>query len=153
MILKYNRVVLKYISLILILVSFSFPSKSELSIEETIKGRKAIFSKNYNTAKRVQSLASNLDFDEAKSLMLEMSENYKVLLEYFPENTKEGFKTEALLTIWEDKENFNNLMSKASKNMIELASVIEDADDIKGTIGKLMWSNCKSCHNKYREEH
>ncbi len=153
MILKYNRVVLKYISLILILVSFSFPAKSELSIEETIKGRKAIFSKNYNTAKRVQSLASNLDFDEAKSLMLEMSENYKVLLEYFPENTKEGFKTEALLTIWEDKENFNNLMSKASKNMIELASVIEDADDIKGTIGKLMWSNCKSCHNKYREEH
>ena len=47
----------------------------------------------------------------------------------------------------------DHLMSKASKNMIELASVIEDADDIKGTIGKLMWSNCKSCHNKYREEH
>ena len=153
MILKYNIVILKYIFLILILVSFSIPAKSDLSVEEIIKGRQAIFSKNYNTAKKVQSLASNLDFDEAKNLMLEMSENYKTLLEYFPENSKEGFKTEALSTIWEDKENFNNLMSKASKNMIELASVIEDADDIKGTIGKLMWSNCKSCHNKYREEH
>ena len=153
MILKYNTVILKYIFLILILVSFSIPAKSDLSVEEIIKGRQAIFSKNYNTAKKVQSLASNLDFDEAKNLMLEMSENYKTLLEYFPENSKEGFKTEALLTIWEDKENFDNLMIKASKNMIELASVIEDADDIKGTLGKLMWSNCKSCHSKYREEH
>ena len=153
MIPKYNTVILKYISLILILVSFSLPAKSDLSVEEIIKGRQSIFSKNYNTAKKVQSLASNLDFDEAKNLMMEMSENYKTLLEYFPENTKEGFKTEALLTIWEDKENFNNLMSKASKNMIELASIIEDADDIRGTLRQLMWSNCKSCHSKYRAEH
>ena len=150
----FNHIV-NYLCKALIIISFFLPinAYAEQSAEEIIKGRKALFSKNYNTAKRVQSLASNLDFDEAKSLMLEMSENYKVLLEYFPENTKEGFKTEALLTIWEDKENFNNLMSKASKNMIELASVIEDADDIRGTIGKLMWSNCKSCHSKYRAEH
>ena len=153
MIQKYNTVILKYISLILILISFSLPAKSDLSVEEIIKGRQSIFSKNYNTAKKVQSLASNLDFDEAKNLMTEMSENYKTLLEYFPENTKEGFKTEALLTIWEDKENFNNLMSKASKNMIELASIIEDADDIRGTLSQLMWSNCKSCHSKYRAQH
>ena len=24
---------------------------------------------------------------------------------------------------------------------------------IKGTIGKLMWSNCKACHSKYRKPH
>ena len=29
-----------------------------------------------------------------------MSENYKVLIDLFPENTQEGFDTEALLTIW-----------------------------------------------------
>ena len=60
---------------------------------------------------------------------------------------------ENIKPIWEDKENFNNLMSKASKNMIELASIIEDADDIRGTLSQLMWSNCKSCHSKYRAEH
>jgi cytochrome c556 len=150
---KYSTIILKYISFILILITVSFPVKSELSIEETIKGRKVIFSKNYKKAKRVQSLASDGDFDKAKNLMLEMSQNYKVLVKYFPENTKEGFKTEALPIIWEDKENFNSLMNKASKDMIELASLIEDADDIRGTIKKLMWSNCKACHNKYREEH
>ena len=153
MIFKHSINTLKYIFITLIILCSSFPAYSELSVEEIIKGRKALFSKNYSTAKKVQNFASKGDFEKAKSLMLEMSKNYKILIDYFPENTKEGFKTEALLIIWEEKENFNNLMNKASKNMIELASVIEDADDIKGTLGKLMWSSCKSCHNKYRAEH
>ena len=153
MLIKYITNTLKYICFTLIILTFSFPANSELSVEEIIKGRKALFSKNYSTAKKVQTLASKGDFEKAKSLMIEMSENYKILIDYFPENTKEGFKTEALPIIWEEKENFNNLMNKASKNMIELASVIEDADDIRGTLGMLMWSNCKSCHTKYRAEH
>ena len=126
---------------------------SEISAEDAIKTRKALFSKNYNTAKRVQSMSSNEEFDKAKELMIEMSKNYLDLLELFPENSKEGFKTESLPIIWEDKENFNSLMKKASKDMIKLASIIEDADDISGTVKKKMWNNCKACHNKYREEH
>ena len=153
MILKYTTFIFKYISLISITLFFSFPANSELSVEETIKGRKAIFSKNYSTAKKVQSLASNGDFDEAKILMLEMSKNYNALLKYFPENSKEGFKTEAKLMIWDDKENFNNLMKKSSNDMIELASIIKDSDNAKLSITKFMWSNCKTCHSKYREEH
>jgi len=126
---------------------------ADQSPEDIIKGRKALFSKNYKTAKRVQSLSSSGDFEEARTFMIEMSKNYEVLLELFPENSKKGFKTEALPTIWEEKENFSNLMSKASKDMIELAAIIEGSDNITGTIKKLMWNNCKSCHNKFREEH
>ena len=126
---------------------------SEISAEDAIKTRKALFSKNYNTAKRVQSLSSNGEFDKAKELMIEMSKNYLDLLELFPENSKEGFKTESLPIIWEDKENFNLLMQKSSDDMIKLTSVIETTDNIKGTIGKLMWSNCKACHSKYRKPH
>jgi len=153
MILKYNIVVLKYISLILILLTFSIPANSEMSVEETIKGRKAIFSKNYKTAKRVQALSLNGDFEKAKSLMLEMSENYKTLIEYFPNNTKEGHNTEALPAIWENKDEFNDLMTKASINMIKLAEVIDQTDNVRGTLTSLMWSNCKACHSKFREEH
>jgi cytochrome c556 len=126
---------------------------SDQSAEDTIKARKALFSKNYKTAKRVQSLSANGEFDEAKELMIEMSKNYEVLLGLFPENSKEGFKTVALPTIWQDKENFNTLMKKSSVDMIKLTSLIETTDDIKGTVGKLMWGNCKACHSKYREEH
>ena len=82
-----------------------------------------------------------------------MSENYKVLIDLFPENTQEGFDTEALPTIWDEKDDFNALMQKASDDMIKLVSVIEDADDVRGTLTKFMWSNCKACHNRYREEH
>ena len=82
-----------------------------------------------------------------------MSENYKTLIELFPENAKEGFKTEVTPLIWEEKDKFNLLMKKSSTDMIELASVIEESDNVRGVIGQLMWSNCKACHSKYRVEH
>ena len=139
------------LSTFIILIGFN--SNAEITAEEIIKSRQALFSKNYRTAKKVQSLASNLDFEEATVLMKEMSENYKVLIDLFPENTQEGFDTGALLTIWDEKDEFNALMQKASDDMTKLVSVIEDADDIRGTLTKFMWSNCKACHNRYREEH
>ena len=153
MLIKYNIIIFKYIFLILTLFTFSLPANSESSIEETIKGRKALFSKNYSTAKKVQAFATKGDFEKAKSLMLEMSENYKILKEMFPDNTKEGFKTEALPIIWEKKNEFNTLMTKSSTDMIELASIIESSKDVKGSLGKFMWANCKACHSKYRAEH
>ena len=128
-------------------------ANAELSVEDIIKSRKALFSKNYSTAKRVQSFSSNGDFDKAIELMKEMSENYITLLDLFPENSKEGFKTEALPIIWEEKDAFNSLMQKSADDMIKLTSIIEDADDIRGTLGKLMWANCKACHSKYRASH
>ena len=132
---------------------FSFSAFSEQTVEEIIKERKSIFSKNYKTAKRVQSLASNGNLDEAKILMIEMSNNYKRLLDLFPENSKEGFGTEALPSIWENKDEFNLLMTKASSNMLELMSVVDEAEDMKATLGKYMWSSCKSCHSKFRAPH
>ena len=128
-------------------------TNAEQSVEDIIKGRQALFSKNYSTAKRVQSYASNGDFDESIELMLEMSENYKVLIDLFPENTEDEFDTEALPTVWEEKDAFNALMTKASEDMIKLTSIIEDADDIRGTLKQFMWSNCKACHSKYRMPH
>ena len=137
----------------LIFLSLTPQSNADQSVEEIIKGRKALFSKNYSTAKRVQALSSNDDFDQAKKLMIEMSKNYKTLIGMFPENTKEGFKTESLPLIWEEKDAFNALMQKSSDNMVKLASVIEDSDDIRATLSEFMWSSCKACHSKYRKPH
>ena len=144
---------IKIILLSVLSVFFVSSSNAELTVEEIIKSRQALFSKNYRTAKKVQSLASNLDFEDAILLMNEMSENYKVLIDLFPESTEDEFDTEALPTVWEEKDAFNALMTKASEDMIKLTSVIEDADDIRGTLKQFMWSNCKACHNRYREEH
>ena len=153
MVSKYIINLIKYIFFIAALTSITLPAYSELSVEEIIKGRKALFSKNYSTAKKVQTFASKGDFVKASSLMKEMSENYLTLLEYFPDNTKEGFKTEALPSIWENKDEFNSLMKKSSTDMIELAKLIESSDDVRASLQKFMWSNCKACHSKFRAPH
>ena len=150
---KYNILKFKYILFISIFVTLSLPANSELSVEEIIKARKALFSKNYSTAKKLQTLSTKREFEKAKSLVIEMSENYKTLIEYFPDNTKEGFKTQALPSIWENKDEFNDLMKKSSNDMIKLASIIENTDDVKVSLGKLMWGNCKACHSKFRAPH
>ena len=150
---KYSINIFKYIFFIAALTSITLPAYSELSVEEIIKGRKALFSKNYSTAKKVQTFASKGDFVKASSLMKEMSENYLTLLEYFPDNTKEGFKTEALPSIWQNKDEFKSLMKKSSTDMIELAKVIESSDDVRASLQKFMWSNCKDCHSKFRAPH
>ena len=145
---------IKILKTIIIIFSLSLTfSANAQTVEEIIKGRKALFSKNYSTAKRVQALASKGEFDKAKSLMIKMSENYKTLIEYFPDNSKEGFKTGALPLIWENKKEFNDLMKKSSDDMIKLTSLIEDSEDIRATLTQMMWSNCKACHSKFRAPH
>ena len=123
------------------------------SVEEIIKGRKAMFSENYQNAKKISILLKSKKIEEAKPLMKKISENYRKLLDYFPENTKKGFKTEALPSIWENKDEFNALMQKASDDMLKLAKAIDTAKDLRAVQKELMWSNCSACHSKFRASH
>ena len=145
----------KKIFIITLTLSLSFftSSYATQSVEEIIKGRKAMFSENYQNGKKISILLKSKKIEEAKPLMKKMSDNYKKLLNYFPENTKEGFKTEALPSIWENKDEFNALMQKASDDMIKLAKAIDTANDLRAIQKELMWSNCSACHNRFRAEH
>ena len=143
----------KKIFILFILISFSHSSYASQSVEEIIKGRKAMFSENYQNGKKISILLKSKKIEEAKPLMKKMSDNYKKLLDYFPENSKEGFKTEALPSIWENKDEFNALMQKASDDMIKLAKAIDTANDLRAIQKELMWSNCSACHNRFRAEH
>ena len=146
----------KFLLFIFVAASFlntNFIAHSEESIEDIIKGRKAIFSNNAKLAKRVNILLKDFEFEEAEPYILEMSKNYENLLNYFPENSKEGYGTEALPIIWEEKGAFNALMQKAADDMLQLAKVMEEVDDIQATYKKLMWANCNACHSRYRKPH
>ena len=148
---------MKFIKIFIITLTLSLslpiPSYANQSVEEIIKGRKAMFSENYQNAKQISILLKQKKINAAKPLMKKMSENYKKLLDYFPDNSKEGFKTEALPSIWENKDEFNTLMQKASDDMIKLAKAIDTADDLRAIQKELMWSNCSACHNRFRAEH
>ena len=146
---------MKKFKLIIIALTFVLDSMFVYaqSVEEIIKGRKAMFSENYQNGKKISILLKSGKKEEAKPIMKKMSENYKKLLDYFPENTKEGFKTEALPSIWENKDEFNALMQKASDDMLKLAKAIDTADDLRAIQKELMWSNCSACHNRFRAPH
>jgi cytochrome c556 len=145
---------IKTIILLSILTLFlSLPVSANQTVEEIIKGRKAMFSENYQNGKKISILLKSGKKEEAKPIMKKMSDNYKKLLDYFPENTKEGFKTEALPSIWENKDEFNALMQKASDDMLKLAKAIDTVDDLRAIQKELMWSNCSACHNRFRAEH
>ena len=138
--------------IIIFSLSFSFSANAQ-TVEEIIKGRKAMLSENYQNAKKISLLLKSKRIEEAKPLMKKISDNYIILLDYFPENAKEGFKTGALPSIWENKDEFNALMKKASDDMIKLAKAIETAEDLRAAQKELMWSNCSACHSKFRAPH
>ena len=154
---NFLKQIMKIIKIFIITLTFSLslsiPSQANQSVEEIIKGRKAMFSENYQNAKQISILLKQNKINEAKPLMKKISDNYKKLLDYFPDNTKEGFKTEALPSIWENKDEFNALMQKASGDMIKLAKAIDTAEDLRAAQKELMWSNCSACHNRFRAEH
>ena len=153
----FLKQIIKVVKIFIITLTFSLnlsiPSYANQSVEEIIKGRKAMFSENYQNAKQISILLKQNKINEAKPLMKKISDNYIKLLDYFPDNTKEGFKTEALPSIWENKDEFNTLMQKASDDMIKLAKAIDTADDLRAIQKELMWSNCSACHNRFRAEH
>ena len=154
---NFLKYIMKIIKIFIITLTFSLslsiPSYANQSVEEIIKGRKAMFSENYQNAKQISILLKQKKIDEAKPLMKKISDNYIKLLDYFPNNTKEGFKTEALPSIWENKDEFNALMQKASEDMAKLAKAIDTADDLRAVQKKLMWNNCSACHKKFRAPH
>ena len=147
------KVIKIFIITLTFFLSFSISSYANRSVEEIIKGRKAMFSENYQNAKKISILLKSKKIEEAKPLMKKISNNYKKLLDYFPDNAKQGFKTGALPSIWENKDKFNALMQKASDDMIKFAKAVDTADDLSAIQKELMWNNCSACHKKFRMKH
>ena len=120
-----------------------------------IKERKSLFKQNYSHAKKMSSAIEKGDIDKVKNLSIKMSQNYEKLIDLFPDNSKSGYDTEALPTVWIFKDEFNNLMiesSKKAKKFTEIASTLLGAE-LKEEQKKLIWSSCKSCHDKFRMPH
>ena len=127
----------------------------EMSTEETIKARKAMFKQNYSYAKKMSAAIKKDDKETISDLAIKMSINYKKLIDYFPDDSKDGFKTEALPSIWEKKEEFNALMMKAANEANDFSMMVNNlmGDELKDLQKKMIWSQCKSCHDKFRMPH
>jgi cytochrome c556 len=148
----------KFFQLLVVIIFFASSINIfaiEMSTEETIKARKAMFKQNYSYAKKMSAAIKKDDKETISDLAIKMSENYKKLIDYFPDDSKSGFKTEALPTIWEKKEEFNALMMKAATEANDFSSMVNNlmGDELKDLQKKVIWSQCKSCHDKFRMPH
>ena len=61
--------------IIILSLSFSFSANAQ-TVEEIIKGRKAMFSENYQNGKKISILLKSNKIEEAKPLMKKISDNY-----------------------------------------------------------------------------
>jgi cytochrome c556 len=141
---------------IVILTSYSINMYADdMSDKELIKGRKAMFKQNYSYAKKMSSEITKGNTQAISELALEMSKNYEALINYFPANTQTGFETEALPSVWEEKQLFNDLMNKASNDASDFATIVMNlmGDELKEYQKKMIWSQCKTCHDKFRMPH
>ena len=127
----------------------------DMTQEKFIKDRKAMFKQNYSYAKKMSSEITKGNNQAVSELALKMSKNYEALINYFPENTQTGFETEALPSVWEEKQLFNDLMNKASNDASDFATIAMNlmGDELKEYQKKMIWSQCKTCHDKFRMPH
>ena len=127
----------------------------DMNQEKFIKDRKAMFKQNYSYAKKMSSEITKGNNQAVSELALKMSKNYEALINYFPENTQTGFETEALPSVWEEKQLFNDLMNKASNDASDFAIIVMNlmGDELKENQKKMIWSQCKTCHDKFRMPH
>ena len=150
---------MKNILQLLVVIIFTIVSiniyADDMTQEKFIKDRKAMFKQNYSYAKKMSSEITKGNNQAVSELALKMSKNYEALINYFPTNTQTGFETEALPSVWEEKQLFNDLMNKASNDASDFATIVMNlmGDELKEYQKKMIWSQCKTCHDKFRMPH
>jgi cytochrome c556 len=120
---------------------------------EVIKERKANFKAMGDAAKPTGAMMKGeADFDLAavKNAIKVFQEKAALQAKLFPDDSKEGEKTEALPLIWDNKADFEERFVKLAEAAKAADASITDADTFAAEWPKVM-GNCGSCHKKYRK--
>ena len=120
---------------------------------EVIKERKANFKAMADAAKPTGAmLKGEADFDLAavKNAIKVFQEKAALQGKLFPDDSKEGEKTEALPAIWENKADFEDRFVKLAAAAKAAETSITDADTFEAEWPEVM-GNCGGCHKKYRK--
>jgi len=131
----------------------ALPALATAQNAEVIKERKANFKAMGDAAKPTGAmLKGEADFDIAavKNAIKVYQEKAALQPKLFPDDSKEGEKTEALALIWDNKADFEERFVKLAEAAKAADASITDADTFAAEWPKVM-GNCGSCHKKYRK--
>ena len=123
-----------------------------------IKQRQENFEAIFESFKaiRAQLETGEPDFAVLTTASTNINERFQRLDGFFPEGTsmEAGYDTEALATIWEDPEGFEEATANAIAASADLVTAVESGDvaEVAAKGGALGLNGCKGCHDKYRVE-
>ena len=120
---------------------------------DVIKERKANFKAMGDAVKPTGAmLKGEAEFDIAavKNAIKVIQEKAPLQAKLFPDDSKEGEKTEALPVIWENKADFEERFVKLAEAAKTAEAAITDADTFQAEWPKVT-GNCGNCHKKYRK--
>lgn len=121
---------------------------------DAIKERKDLLGKMGEATKAPgKMMKQEVPFDQAAVLAsLEVIiKNAAVIPNHFPDDSKEGGKTEALPVIWENKDDFTGRFEKLVASAKAAKDAVGDEFEFMETWPKVV-GNCGGCHKKYRVE-
>ncbi|MBO0902963.1 c-type cytochrome [Jiella sonneratiae] len=120
---------------------------------DAIKARQELMKKNGKATKAgAMILKGEAKFspDKATEIFTEMHEVAMKFGDYFPEDSKEGGKTEAAPAIWQKPDDFKAALVKYQEDTkAALDAAPKDEDAFKQQFG-MVTQNCKNCHEKFR---
>lgn len=138
---------------LLVASMLALPALASAQNVEVIKERKANFKAMGDAAKPTGAmLKGEADFDIAaiKNAIQVYQEKAALQAKLFPDDSKEGEKTEALPVIWENKADFEERFVKLAEAAKAADTSITDEETFQAEWPKVM-GNCGSCHKKYRK--
>lgn len=138
---------------LLVASMLALPALASAQNVEVIKERKANFKAMGDAAKPTGAmLKGEADFDIAaiKNAIKVYQEKAALQPKLFPDDSKEGEKTEALPVIWENKADFEERFVKLAEAAKAADTSITDEETFQAEWPKVM-GNCGSCHKKYRK--
>ena len=131
--------------------NFSWAAAQNLEI---IKARKDLLSNMGDATKEPgKMIKQEVPFDAAtvKAALDVIIDKTSKLPDMFPEDSKTGGKTEALATIWQNKDDVVSRFKKLVAAAKAAKDNVADEFDFMETWPKVV-GNCGACHKKYRAE-
>lgn len=144
----------KVISFTVILTSSLLVSIALAQNTSAIKERKNHFKTMSDTVKPTGAMLKGeapFDLATVKKAIKTIEEQAPLLAKLFPEDSKEGEKTQALPAIWTNKTDFEGRFKKLADAAKAAESSITDEVTFQ-EVWPQVTGNCGGCHKKYRKK-
>ena len=138
----------------IIVILFALFSVSSMALaNEIIIKRQEAMQVVRNTMKILGPMAKGgVDYDSflAESSLTNMLEAMKPYSSYFPEGSEAGNKTQAASAIWDDKNQFEELVNNFIADIESAIMADLENEELFKTNFDVISKNCRSCHMNFR---